>query len=124
MENLSLLDLTPSQVEQQRAIVAARVRDALSVEGRRIMTALADELIDRDYRAGIYFDTAVALMTAMVPRFDVDEWRGSSGERVVITCDPYSCCGYCSDCEDHHGVSRVEVCDLGQCHACEHVCDH
>lgn len=34
-----------------------------------------------------------------------------------------SCCGYCSDCDTHHGDERDEVCSRGHCHDCDHNCD-
>lgn len=35
----------------------------------------------------------------------------------------YSCCGYCSECENHpDGPNGDEVCDLNHCHSCEHNC--
>lgn len=34
-----------------------------------------------------------------------------------------SCCGYCVECEEHHGNERENVCSMGLCHECDHHCD-
>lgn len=43
---------------------------------------------------------------------------------TVHRCDgAMGCCGYCLDCDTHHGDGDDDRCNMGHCHECDHRCD-
>ena len=121
-DQLSLVDLSAEQEGNAREQVRTRVRVALAAEVSRIVTELGTVINDRDLTG--YIDSAAALLTSLVPHFDRETWVDRYGNYVgTPPCQPDDCCGWCSDCETCHGDGDDEVCNMGHCHECDHVCE-
>lgn len=99
---------------------------ALVTEQRRVMRAFAYVLDDYD-SGSEYGQAGYEILKGAIPGLTDSMWREVTGQPPPDSdecrSDPYSCCGYCSECESHHdGAGNDEVCDMGHCHSCEHRC--
>lgn len=103
--------------ERERVAVAV----AVDTEYTRIMRAAGTQINTRELSS--FLPQATALLTELVPGFQESTWVDQDGGQVTgRVCNPYQCCGYCDDCEEHHGDGREDVCNMGHCHDCNHDC--
>jgi hypothetical protein len=98
----------------------------LEREKRRIMIAFAE--IAEEYRGDDYGPIGYQVLKDAMPELTDTMWRQvtrtNPPDDDSCRYDPYSCCGYCRECESHHEDSSTDsVCDQGYCHSCEHTCD-
>lgn len=100
---------------------SAAVSEALRAQAILIMERMGEWFEDDDDDSS-YVDAAYQVMSTVLPGLTVAEFKSYVG---FAPCDQAgSCCGWCHDCQEHHGDRADDKCNHGYCHDCEHYCEN